>query len=167
MAFLGCTTENLHRFMPGYAQLGPEERERINEFSLVWQMFEARLFGNRANASKIKRTDWFEGYADDICHAAGESIEYFRERYFLAHDANPRLEALIAGLAGDNVRPSILAGLREGANSTKKVVGCGAICFRLRNNLFHGTKANDGFAGQLNNFTHGIRFLNACLSVHP
>lgn len=115
-------------------------------------------------AVKIRDNPWFGERAVAIQEHATSSMAYFRERYSLATNAEQRLDSLI-GQRGNNLRKCIVDGFAEQANPDLVVRGCGAVCFRLRNNLFHGGKAAYAFAGQRENFTHGVRFLNSCLSV--
>lgn len=164
MSFLASTKRNLDALMPGYATLRPVEKKRINEFSLVWQLFEGRLFPDGANGQTIQQVNWLRNRADDVAATTSQEISYFRNRYLLANDAAARFTELLT-VRGNNVRQCINAGLAQGANTQAQVLGCTAVCFRLRNNLFHGTKALYGYAGQAENFTHGVRFLNACVRV--
>lgn len=165
LSFFASTNNNLRQFIPAYAELTPLEKKRINEFSLVWQLFEGRIFNYRATGARILELGWFGEDAGAICEDSFASINYFRHRYALAEDAEARLNNLIAGPQGENVRQCIEQGLSAPATPPQIVGACAAICFRLRNNLFHGGKAAYGFAGQLENFSHGVRFLNACLRI--
>lgn len=168
MSFLACTQSNLNRFIPGYAGLNPTEKKRINEFSLVWQMFEGRIFNHHATGHLIIEGNWIFQDAEHICTGAASSISYFRDRYSIGGNAEERLNSLLGQQVGNmrqKMQQCITQGFDVEANQEDIVRSCGAICFRLRNNLFHGGKAAYGFADQRLNFTHGVRFLNTCLNV--
>ena len=62
---------------------------------------------------------------------------------------------------GKSLKTGILMGLDTKASEQQKTVALAFIVFRLRNNLFHGTKGQYGFSGQLENF----RQANALLRV--
>lgn len=162
MSFLACSNRNLNAFIPGHADLNPVERKRMHEFSLIWQLFEGRLFNCNTTGPRIQDEPWFGDRAEAICNSASKSIDYFQTRYLLAENAPVRLNGLI-GDQGENLRDCIVDGLSAQANQEQVVRGCGAVCFRLRNNLFHGGKAAYGFAGQRDNFSHAVRFLNTCV----
>lgn len=164
MSFLACTNGNLNRLLPGYTVLSRVEKKRINEFSLVWQLFEGRVFGHNANSHRMLNLDWFGNSAQEIRANTSNDIAYFRDRFLLGEDAPDHLNSLI-GDRGENLRPCIMQGLGEQAEPELVVRGCGAVCLRLRNNLFHGGKAAYDFEDQLRNFTHGVRFLNSCLNA--
>ncbi len=166
MTFLAATNDNLGRIIPGYAQLRPIEKKRINEFSLVWQMFEGRVFDNRANGERLLAENWFRQSAEEIYANTSASINHFRERYCLAPDAIERRASLLGPREGNmrqRMQDCIERGLERQLNERDVVRACAVVGYRLRNNLFHGEKANYGFEGQLENLTHGVRFLNACL----
>lgn len=162
MSFLEISNWNIHRLMPGYSDRTPLEKERIAEFSLIWQLFEGRVFNHDANGRRLVNETWFGDSSAAIYAEAIDSILYFQNRYLTGIDADIHLEGLIAR-RGENLRQCIVDGLLAHANPEQAVRGSGAVCLRLRNNLFHGEKANYGFDGQLDNFTHGVRFLNTCL----
>lgn len=164
MSFLTGSKENLQRLIPGYVNLRPIEKKRINEFSLVWQLFEGQVFDYRATGQRIVESNWFAQNAEEICERAAAETEYFRDRYWSAENAEARLNSLL-GQQREAMRQCILRGFETEEDQNALVRSCGAICFRLRNNLFHGTKAAYGFNNQCANFTHGVRFLNTCLNV--
>lgn len=164
MSFLASTNNNLDRFLPGYTVLTRVEKKRINEFSLVWQLFEGRVFDHNASGHRMLNLVWFGYSAEAICADASNNIAYFRNRFLLGEGAPDHLNGLI-GQRGENLRPCIVQGLGEQATPEQVVRGCGAVCLRLRNNLFHGAKAAFNFQDQLGNFTHGVRFLNTCLNL--
>ena len=126
-------------------------------------MFEGKVFGYQANAPAIRENDWYGKVAPQICEAASSSILFFQQRYVLAAGAELRFNRLLGGPQGNNLRSCILQGLGEEAVAEDRVIACAAVCYRIRNNLFHGAKAAYGYAGQRGNLTHCVRFLNACL----
>lgn len=164
MSFLACTNRNLDRLSPGFSDLSPTEKKRINEFAHTWQLFEGRVFEFEATAAKLRDADWFGQQAEAIFNLTSSQIQFFVERYGLAHNAQYRLNNLLTH-RGENLRECITQALQQNATPEQSVRGVGAICFRLRNNLFHGMKAEYAFIGQEPNFSNGIRFLNTCIDV--
>lgn len=162
MSYLPITEATLKQLMPSYALLSHNEKMRISEFSLVWQLFESRLFECNANAEKIKNREWINGREGLIVKGANASVNYFRVRYVEDEQAAERLNSLM-GARRSNLREHITRGLSQEANAEEEVMACGAVCMRLRNNLFHGVKANDGFVGQYDNFNYAIQFMNTCI----
>lgn len=154
----------MDRLSPGFSELTPTEKKRINEFAHTWQLFEGRVFEFEATGAKLLHNNWFGQQAEVICtHISGQT-QFFIQRYRLAPDADYRLNNLLTH-RGENLRECITHALQPNACSEQIVRGVGAICFRLRNNLFHGMKAEYAFIGQEQNFAHGIRFLNTCIDV--
>lgn len=161
MRFNEETIENTQRLIPGYAGLEPVEISRMFEFSLVWQIFEVRLLQNEEVAKTIQEF-WYQGQQAEIAAQTENDFRFFKHRYQEADDATDRLDKLLGG-QGENLRLCIVNGLNDGANDHQKIRACAAVCYRFRNNLFHGKKAEYGFDEQDANFIHAIHFMNVCL----
>lgn len=162
MSYLPITEATLKQLMPSYARLNHDEKMRISEFSLVWQLFESRLFDCSATIAKIRNSEWINGREALIVKGANASVNHFRVRYVDGKQAAERLNSLV-GARGIKLREQITRGLSHEASAEEEVMACGAVCMRLRNNLFHGVKASKGFVGQYDNFNYAIQFMNTCI----
>ena len=157
---------DIERIAPGVANLSPEEHEAIQRFTLLWTLFEAQVLQNNASVNKIAdvvgnldvhivNEGWFH-----------EQLEYFRERYIEAGNANYRFDHLHLRNNDDPERVrSVLVGDNE--DPKEQLIACLTIVYRFRNNFFHGLKWAYGMQGQLDNFAHSASLLKACLEKLP
>lgn len=166
MSYSAATYRNFVRFLPGYRELDRSAKTRISEFSLVWQLFERQHFQNNATAQKVRVDPWFGEDQVQIMVSAHRARQYFIDRYVEGENSEARLGHLI-GNQGANLRNCIVEGLVREADTIAATRACGAVCMRLRNNLFHGVKANYGYRDQKDNFKHGIIFMNSCIATRP
>jgi hypothetical protein len=161
-------TKWLERFEPAFANLSIDERDAIKDFALLWSLFESRVLDCDGCADKI--IDAVRDLREKKGLELGRfnsAMEHFRRRYhdgielkkgrfdalFRRRDRSSRemAEAFVSNTATDEAH--ILAGLL-------------IIIFRLRNNLFHGTKWADGVRGQFDNFNHANSALMAFMELH-
>ncbi|WP_161489422.1 hypothetical protein [Sulfitobacter sp. EhC04] len=163
MHFDPATSQNTRRLIPGYDQLEPRRLVRMFEFSLVWQLFEGRVFQSEDVAVRIQEY-WYRGLHAEIAEQTAADFHFFKHRYQDADDATHRFDILL-GDRGENLRLCIQSGLADDANDHQKTRACAAVCYRLRNNLFHGRKADYGFEEQDGNFERATHFMNTCLHV--
>jgi len=164
--FLTSTTATFTDLLPKYDELPDKAKVRIQEFSLVWQLFENTLFECHATKEKIEKVNiWLKCDADDFAELVESELKYFKDRYADAEDASEKLYALVNG--HEDVQTTIELGLSNAAPPVGKVRGLAFVCQRLRNNLFHGTKAGYGFENQIDNFYHAINFMNKTLGYRP
>lgn len=160
----------LTHHVPGYVDLTLPERQAVADFTLLWSVMEGRVL--HSNKSMARELDTLV----DRLSAEGRlpvakfapALTYFRSRYF----SSDFTEKLI-GLRLEKLRPEGFAGLvrtvLDGSNDSP-VDGVKAVLFiiyRLRNNLFHGSKWNDGLQDQLENFTHSNDALMVIIELHP
>jgi len=151
---------------PGFSDLSEEERAAIMHFLLLWSFFEAEAMHTNASGNAILAQvhEWADQGRLNIAPFA-KSLEYFRCRYF----KNGVATHYFSGL---HLRKNDCAALvssvlqRVNANPADCVAALLIIVFRLRNNLFHGVKWEDGMRGQLDNFTHANQVLMAALELH-
>lgn len=162
MHFDKATAENTLRLIPGYNALEPPQISRMFEFSLVWQLFEGRVIRNEDVAGTIQEY-WYRGCQREIAERTAADFHFFKQRYQDAEDATDRFVKLLGDR--ENLRLCINSGLDDNANDHQKIRACGAVCYRLRNNLFHGKKAEYGFKDQDENFEYATHFMNTCLDV--
>lgn len=155
----------LRQTVAGFAHLTPAERKAIRDFTLLWSLFEARLTSFNASIPAIE-------HAMARLEAAGvldlaplePALRYFRDRYAPAGVIAPRFEALRLNGPGRPVVERVLRG--EPVTPVQIATALTTIIYRLRNNLFHGNKWNDGIQDQRDNFRKANRILMALMDMH-
>jgi hypothetical protein len=151
---------------PGFSNLTDEERTAIMNFSLLWSFFEAETLHTNACANNIVALvhKWESDGRLNITPFSS-SLTYFRNRYFKNGTFTSNFEGLhlrrndCPGLVNE-----VLKG--DNTNPVNSVAALLIIVFRLRNNLFHGTKWAYGIGGQLDNFTNANIALMAALDTN-
>lgn len=139
---------------PGFKALTRIERSAVRDFSLLWSVVEGRHVAEaEANFTRIcdAARDAMGAQAQGPGSFVAE-LRYFQDRYGAAHMGTQRLDALMNGRT-PAMRTYIETVLAEQRTSTHEIAaGLLLIAFRLRNNLFHGTKWNNEMVDQLRNF---------------
>lgn len=144
----------LHTNAPGFRGLPDRDRRAIFDFSFLWSLFESQVMDNFAQAKTISRR--VNGWANEkriYPEVYEEALAYFRNRYSpngemthhydhlnLRRSDHPELVGCVISGKSDDPHDSMLCVLM--------------IVWRLRNNLFHGSKWAYHIRGQLDNFTH-------------
>lgn len=149
----------------GYNDLSQAEREEIRYFSLLWSLFEFKMLGTEGSARKIceKMTDL---EANNIVNPSGFAapIAYFSDRYYKHNAFSANFDDL--HWKGADRRPFVESVLSGGIHSDAQVISAFLIIvYRLRNNLFHGTKWKYTIRGQLENFKNANLMLMAALDL--
>ena len=149
----------------GFADLSPEDRQTIEEFSLLWAFFEAHVFKGWASADGISTA--IEGHVAKArldVRPFEASLEHFRNRYITTGAVNHRFEAL--NFRGNDQRGRVEAVLCEQADdSAEIIIALLIIVYRLRCNLFHGEKWAYGIQGQRDNFLQAMEILMSALDM--
>jgi hypothetical protein len=149
----------------GFEELRPEERDAIMHFSLLWSYFEARVLDHCASARRIVDLARYWGGRDQLNDAAlDHNLSYFRQRYFRGGTATRDFDDL--RFRKNDKRDLVEAVLKgENTNLSDCIAALLIIVFRLRNNLFHGSKWDYGLYGQFDNFTHANEVLMRALDL--
>ncbi len=155
----------LQHAVAGFAALTSAERRAIRDFTLLWSLFEARLTACNASIPEIEA-------AMTRLEAAGvldvarldRPLRHFRDRYAPGGVLIPRFEALRLNGHGRPLVERVLTG--EPAGPAEIANALMIIVYRLRNNLFHGNKWNDGIQDQRANFQTANRILMALMDMH-
>jgi hypothetical protein len=151
--------------VPNFNALSPAERKAIRDFSVLWSLFEGTGLATNASAASL------EAFATSH-QAAGtldlgpfqRAISYFRQRYYNGHSFTPAFAHL--HLRQNDKRALVERFLRaQTVNDAETFTGLLIIVYRLRNNLFHGTKWAYGAQGQLNNLRHANNVLMAAMDL--
>ena len=155
----------LRNAVAGFASLTPAERRAIRDFTLLWSLFEARLTNTSASIPTITAAMERLEAADLLDLAAlARPLAYFRDRYAPKGGILPRFEALRLNGQGRPVVERVLCD--EPAEPAEIATGLMIIVYRLRNNLFHGNKWNDGIYDQRENFRSANQILMALMDMH-
>ena len=163
--FCCATKENIAFFIPNWANVEPGLQKRIEEFSLLWQVFEWKLANKHFSLATLERSDRFSDIfgclLNDACQRDLEPARiYFQQRYSCGQNR----ERLVNGCQKANLLDGLQeSGFTETNKKTARTKALFYVVFRLRNNLFHGEKAAYGYAEQDGNFQNAISVLNAAL----
>jgi hypothetical protein len=115
------------------------------KFALLWMYFEGQACGTEANSKRLRdfAKDLYARKLDGLTGHLEAPLAFFKERY---GDAQRDPQKFISRL-GDPKRiksddqASIISALtQEPIDEVDKAIGLLLICFRIRNNLFHGSK---------------------------
>jgi len=155
----------LEQNAPGFNDLSTLEREAIANFSLLWSFFEARALSTRGSSHAILALThkWAsEGRLNTVPFSS--SLKYFQQRYYLNSVPTDYLSSL--NLRESDCPELVHAVLKsENTNPADCVAALLIVVYRLRNNLFHGTKWAYGIQGQLDNFNNANAALMSALSI--
>jgi hypothetical protein len=168
--FYKRSQDNITQFLTDWSQISSPFRKRIEEFSLLWQIFEGRCANAKFVANTVESSVLagnFDQCIDQNWQADGlaEALNYF----YLRYGNQDRLSALMNGR--NELLDRITFGLsiqtqqcRDPApNRQQQLCSLIFVVYRLRNNLFHGVKGREGLDGQEQNFHHAIKVLNSLL----
>jgi hypothetical protein len=155
---------------PGYADLTGDEREVLNDFCLLWPVFEGAILGDNYTSIdllKVATTLNDMGVLKDGTLAV--EIRHFIDRYFLNGSFTPLFNGLHVERTSRINEKTIRDFLIGGGNQSTEVdlQGILMIILRYRNNTFHGTKALYGYRDQLENFRTACTVLMFVLRHHP
>lgn len=159
-------TNFLMQYVPGYAELGPPERDAISHFTLLWSAMEGRVLQTNANPTSLVEAVKAMALNGQLnVGAYQDSLAYFRNRYFQDGGFTHHFDQLL--FRPRDRRPLVEAVLCDRQNDPISIVAALLlIVYRLRNNLFHGAKWAYGIRGQQANFMHGAQVLMRVLEVH-
>lgn len=119
--------------------------ESIKNFALLWNLFEryfcakyAKLPQIESNINKLIKDNYI--FPETIYK---NCYDYYRQRYLTKNKTNKLFEGLgFRENASDVKYKQILKSILENPDSEikKRILACFIIVYRLRNNLFHGSK---------------------------
>ncbi len=156
------TYRAIARVVPDLDQLTNEVIEQISNFNWLWPCFESTQCGGSANGSMLDAFSIKREALNLLNNSEYRcSIDYFRDRY----RDNDRLDHLAPIKYARNDRPVMEIGLSNGAEKTELSKALCRIVYRLRNNLFHGTKGSNGLANQHKNSIHANTLLRFWIMV--
>lgn len=119
-----------------------ESIKPVQDFALIWNLFERIVCGRFAQPKKIvEAVDFTNGTGCLDVARYSKFLAYFRNRY---QPKNGGYEHIWKGLSptdhNKNIWPLILGALQGTGSDADNVKGLLFIAYRIRNNLFHGQK---------------------------
>jgi hypothetical protein len=154
------------------SSLNDEDFEPIYYFSLLWNLFEGKLFATNFCLSQ----DTTKRKIQDICsqlnngdnNIVNTTFNHFKHRYVSDGNTNDGFDSslFLDGRNEDlkNEAREIL--LKTEPSMMEKLKSLVIIIYRLRNNLFHANKELRFIDGQRCNFVHANQFLKMCIEKH-
>jgi hypothetical protein len=144
--------EWLEHRVPGFNNLDEADRSAIFHFALLWSLFEAKALDTWGNAAAIlKRVEERSAEGQLNLKPFEGVLKYFQERYFPDGKQSPHYPHLHLGKSD---RPDLVERVLSGgkASPVEIVSAVLIVVYRLRNNLFHGTKWAYEIQDQRSNF---------------
>jgi hypothetical protein len=144
--------------------LAPECLQAVQNFTLMWNLFESLLCGNFAKISVFDQIATRHEFKEPSASLVN-SFSYFRSRYV----SNGNFTALFEGLRfRRNDRQEVVekALKSESPSLSEIVLATMLIVYRLRNNLFHGLKSVSSLNNQTDNLNVAARALAAIIELH-
>ncbi|MFT6910763.1 MAG: hypothetical protein ACJAS1_007500 [Oleiphilaceae bacterium] len=148
---------------PKFQELSPDELSEIQQFTLLWSLFESRKLDRRGSIEKIEEKVNALNIEAIQCEPV---LDYFKQRYY----PNETESDYFDGLNINNciVKSRIGVTLRgETLDPYELLIVCLIIIYRYRNNLFHGEKWVYGIKDQKQNFENANELLKVCLRLFP
>ena len=159
------TLDWLSKKAPAFGELSEQEKMAIMDFALLWCFFESCCLRNNANMKQIRE---YVKNLPDVAVIALEVEEisfYFKARYTENGEYSYRYDHLHLEKSGNP--PEVAKMLLGGAAGCREVlIGCLAILYRYRNNLFHGEKWMYEIQEQQNNFERATSLLRWLMDKH-
>ena len=155
---------------PGYADLTGDEREALNDFCLLWPIFEGSILGDDYTSKDfLQIAITLNGMGALKADTLAAEIQHFHARYFRDGKFTPLFDGLhVERTTKTNekvIRDFLSAGLNQSIEAALQ--GMLMIILRYRNNTFHGAKALYGYRDQLANFRSACAVLIFVLEFHP
>ena len=156
----------MNRYVPELRSLASAEREQITDFVFLWAKFEASALNERGSVDRIidASKQWEEDGSLDA-NSFRQELAYFRSRYvdrggFTRHFRGLRLERS----RGSSLVKEVLAGTEAAPH--KAAAAALIVVYRLRNNLFHGSKSFQELPKQRDTFQHANNVLMCAIALH-
>lgn len=135
------TIENLIRVLNCNETVTVFKRKRsfIFNFAMIWNLFEDRCMGKKAQISKVD--DFVNTLPSDLNLNVNIIFDYFKDRYTNQTNGDFRFGNLLWRGNENTYRNVVIEKFRDTHCSHQdKIKAVLYIIFRLRNNLFHGEK---------------------------
>jgi hypothetical protein len=154
----------------GREALPGEAFESAMKFALLWMYFEGQACGAEANSKRLREfaTDLYARRLEALRRQLDRPLRFFSARY---GDVANNPERFIRRLGEpERIKPADQAAIinalsRENIDEVDKATGLLLICFRVRNNLFHGSKQVQTLAQQTELFENLSLILTTLLEA--
>jgi hypothetical protein len=134
--------------------------EVVAGFALLWFLFEERLCGTDANRKILENIAQAFGKGP-LTGPMNAAYAFWSNRYCTGRTTNTRFDELFAEPSGKSDTAAIL--LDPNAAPERRFFAMLMIVYRLRNNLFHGTKEIRNLNDQVEILGTGSRTLAAVM----
>lgn len=155
---------------PGYVALTLNERQALNDFCLLWPVFEGSILGDAYTGKDLLQVaTHLNGMGLLKADTLAAEIQHFHSRYFRDGNFTPLFDGLHVERTTKANAKVICDFLLAGPNQPIEMAlqGVLMISLRYRNNTFHGAKALYGYRDQLPNFSAACAVLMFVLEHHP
>lgn len=151
---------------PGFRETSNDVKVGISYFVMVWSLFDFRYLGARGKLRDVLYFIEYQVSPDLDVQPFLPHLSYFRDRYLDGNQRNYRLDALAWNdyQSGDRIE-NYLCQLEPSAQET--VGGLLLISYRLRCNLIHESKWENGLADQYENFQHSTKAMMMLMDHSP
>lgn len=155
--------------IPAFRDLGPPELQAVEDFSLLWSVFENQVCDTNASPSTLVAIPKALARRGTLDMAPfREALIYFQNRYCQEGRVTQHFEGLRlpAGRAKDAALVTDLVLGTANLDREDVLAGMLLIVYRYRNNLFHGDKWYYGMVDQRENFKHACDVLMAVMTQY-
>ncbi len=158
-------------FFNNAVDLKTEGIERVSNFVFLWNMFETFACHREANLNSIKQiVEEINTHESFDLAVFAPFVSYFSNRYFNPDGSTTHsiegLKLRVSRPSEQAAKAEIIAVLQGNETRPKEVVrALLIICFRFRNNLFHGNKAIIELDNQIDNFIVANNILSIVLTI--
>jgi hypothetical protein len=147
----------------GGTRLTPEATAAVANFTMMWNLFEGIVCGNRADVQQFESLAARlseAAVAPDVMNSINDCLAFWTFRYRTPEGFTDRFLGLYFRKNDRReIVEEVLLGQRESLSD--KVLALMLIVYRLRNNLFHGIKTLE----MLNDQVHNLNTASRCLGV--
>lgn len=151
------------------AKIGRPQYNEFWNFVILWNIFEANVFGCRFTSSvaELQSANW--GVDSNV---VTQTFDCFKSRYTTNGNVNQYFDNLGFRNIPWNKDPNVPTAVEKKVKSILENVNCSVadmvyanviIISRYRNNFFHGSKKLQGITAQKPNFEAANKFLIACI----
>ena len=135
----------------------------IYRFTLIWNLFETKCCNKDAKISKV--SEYLENTELNFSSQIILKVwKHFKTRYVKNNDISDSFNSF--EFKNDSIKESVKTILKkENPTLSEKLDSLLKICFRLRNNLYHGEKAVEKLYQQNKNFEMANTFLMELIEV--
>ena len=146
--------------IPEFRELPEDDKEAIQDFSILWNFFEGTKLNNEANLNAIQKyVESLRWNGSLYQFNIASYIRYLRSRYSTDGEFTDFYHSLNMGSIQSGIE-YVERMLQGSSNSIEEeLIGCLLMIYGLKKNLFHGDKWQYQLQGQYDNFTRANKLL--------